>query len=645
MSSSRSSGFDEEFPPQTDPQLQVVVHAGPLAGKGFPMAGNAITFGRDSDNDITWDDSLVSRHHAKITRRGTQLILEDLGSTNGTLVNGKPIEGEHILQPADIISIGSSIFGVKGFAAPSTMGLTQVSPRRLGQPPALAASAPPAPARSPKIPSEPVAPPQKSGASGLSMLAIVGILALIAAIIILAAITAYLLIPGSGGNVAQIPTVVITAPVNNSQVQLGQPVTVQATASDPTGVTRIELWVNGAKTAEATSPAQQGQPTLTASLQWAPTVPGSYTLEMKAYNAQNNVSEPATVLVRAVEGAATETPTATPTPEPPTATVPAGPSLTTLTDLNVRAGPGTNYDFVGLLLSGRTADIIGRDEGRQWWQIRFDPAPNGIGWVTADPAFSKAVNVDNIPAVQAPPPPTDTPTITPTPVPATGTPTSTPLPPTNTPTPTVTPTPTTQPGSRVQFDVSPTTIEGGQCVNVNWSVVEVREVYYQGEGVPGVGGRQECPKETTVYRLRIVKQDGSEQVEDRTVQVNNPLASAGTINIDPGQTIDFDAGTIPGDDFRWRVEGGTRRFEVLENAQLSPQGQISSLSDLRLDDCRNANYGAYTYIDGSDVINDPSNALTAGRSACFKTNQGRLGKLRFPAYSTQSLTVEWVTWK
>ena len=139
--------------------------------------------------------------------------------------------------------------------------------------------------------------------------------------------------------------------------------------------------------------------------------------------------------------------------------------------------------------------------------------------------------------------------------------------------------------------------------------------------------------------------DGTERVEDRTVEVINPVVSAGTITIDPGQTIDFDEGIIPGDDFAWNVNGSSRLFEVLAGVTLSPQAQLTSLSGLTLENCANATFGQYTSIDGSDVIADPVNALTAGRAACYRTNEGRLGKLRFQEYSTQSLTIEWLTWK
>jgi pSer/pThr/pTyr-binding forkhead associated (FHA) protein/uncharacterized protein YraI len=658
MSYSRPSGFGPGSSQEPEPRLQIVVHAGPLAGKGFPITGNAVTFGRDPDNDISWDDSQVSRKHARLTRRDNQLILEDLGSTNGTLVNGKPIAGEHVLQPADIITIGSSIFGVKGFAAPSTVGVTQVSRDRLILPPALAKSVAPPSLPKPATPAppqlRPVPPPQSEG-SRLSLLVISLVVVLIAVVLIVAAVTAYIVFQNRGAPVAQIPTVVITAPVAGSELSLNQPVTIQATASDPTGVVRMELWVSGVKTAEAVSPVEQGQPTLTASLQWVPVTVGSQTLEIRAYNQQGEVNEPTVVVVTVVEGSLDiGTPTPTVISGTPTATTPTKPSLTTRTDLNVRAGPDTVYDLIGLLPSGTTTEIIGRDESRQWWQIRFDPSPNGIGWVSADPEFSTTYNVENLPISQPPPTPTGTPTSTPTetptptssPVPPTVAPTATPVPPTDTPTPTLTPTP---PGPTIDFTVSSTSIQGGQCVTVRWNVTGVREVYYQGEGVAGTGDRLECPADTTTYRLRIVRQDGSEHVEDRTVQVINPVTSAGKVTLDHNDTIDLDDGDIPGDDFKWDVGDGNRRFEAREDeVKLAIIGTIGSLEELSEDRCEDVDdddFDNYRFIDASDVISDPANALKAGLAICYKTDDGRLGKLRFPEYSTGGLKIEWVTWR
>ena len=655
------SAFDpKSSSPSDQPQLQLVIHAGPLAGKGFPITGDTLTFGRGSENDISLDDSQVSRLHARLIRQGNQIIIEDLGSTNGTLVNGKPISGQHVLQPADIISIGSSVFGVKGFAAPHTVGVTQISMEKPTYTPAARATISPRPAPRPGSQPSPVArtsQTEKPARSRLNVLVIGGGVALIVIILIIAAITAYFFIQNQGSSVAAIPTVVITAPVSGSQVQVNTPVTVQATASDPSGVVRMELWVSGVKTAEAVSPVPQGQATLTASFQWTPAAAGTYTLEVKAFNERGQVSAPTTVTVTSIGDvpASPETITSTITVETPVATVPGNPSLTTKTDLNVRAGPSIQYDLLGLLPAGTNAEIIGRDDSRQWWKIRFSPSPDGTGWVAADPAFSTTSNTENIPIAQAPPTPTGTPTNTP--IPLTDTPTATSIPPTftsipptftpipPTPTPTDTPTATSEP-SLIEFDVSPTSIQGGECVRVTWNVSGVKEVYYEGDGVGGTGNITECPQDSTTYSFRVVRLDDSEYTEDIDVTVINPIISSGTITLNPNQTIDFDEGRIPGDDFLWSVNGGVRRFEIQGSVQLAPRSETSNLANLPLAECAAATYNEYTFIDASDGANPGLiNTLIQGRAACYRTNQGRLGKLRFPEYSTGSLRVEWLTWK
>jgi hypothetical protein len=312
-----------------------------------------------------------------------------------------------------------------------------------------------------------------------------------------------------------------------------------------------------------------------------------------------------------------------------------------LTDLNVRAGPGFEYDLIGLLPSGTSAEIIGRSEDQQWWQIRFAPVAEGVGWVSADPAYSSAINVAGIPVVPAPPLPTPTPTDTPT-----ATPTATVVPPTatSTATPTNTPTATGEP-TIIQFDVSPTSIEGGECVNISWNVSGVREIYFDDEGVTGNGNIVECPRETTTYRLRVVLLDGSERIETRTVEVEDPIESAGTIRVEPNQTLDLDQGDIPGNDFVWNVSEDTRRFEVQDGVALAPMRDLSDLQNLSRSECADADFGEYTFIDGSDDAPAEINELIEGRSACYRTNEGRLGKLWFPEGNHRNLTVEWLTWQ
>ncbi len=69
------------------------------------LGKDALTIGRKPENDLCIDDKTVSGHHAKIVKVQAVYFVEDLRSTNGTTVNGKPIE-RHQLHDADIISIG-----------------------------------------------------------------------------------------------------------------------------------------------------------------------------------------------------------------------------------------------------------------------------------------------------------------------------------------------------------------------------------------------------------------------------------------------------------------------------------------------------------------------------------------------------------
>jgi hypothetical protein len=77
---------------------------GDMLGHHF-IAQDRFSIGRKPHNDMHIDDSSVSKEHAVILTIGNDQVLEDLGSTNGTLVNGNIIR-KHILQNNDVIEIG-----------------------------------------------------------------------------------------------------------------------------------------------------------------------------------------------------------------------------------------------------------------------------------------------------------------------------------------------------------------------------------------------------------------------------------------------------------------------------------------------------------------------------------------------------------
>ncbi len=75
----------------------------------FPFIGRKTTLGRSSDNAVSFaGDSNVSRYHAEIEKRGDEYTLIDLGSSNGTSVNGKRVSGESLLSSGDTILLGGS---------------------------------------------------------------------------------------------------------------------------------------------------------------------------------------------------------------------------------------------------------------------------------------------------------------------------------------------------------------------------------------------------------------------------------------------------------------------------------------------------------------------------------------------------------
>ncbi len=83
-------------------------------------------------------------------------------------------------------------------------------------------------------------------------------------------------------------------------------------------------------------------------------------------------------------------------------------------DVNVRAGPGTDYDQVGVLIPGQTSPIVGRNPDGTWFEIEYVGGANGIGWVFKD-LVRVVGDLNTMPTVIPPPTPTLLPTTTPVP--------------------------------------------------------------------------------------------------------------------------------------------------------------------------------------------------------------------------------------
>jgi len=78
------------------------------SGERITLGHEAATIGRLPECTVAVGDANVSRHHAEVRPVGTGYVAVDLGSTNGTKVNGIRIQGERLLDDGDIISVGST---------------------------------------------------------------------------------------------------------------------------------------------------------------------------------------------------------------------------------------------------------------------------------------------------------------------------------------------------------------------------------------------------------------------------------------------------------------------------------------------------------------------------------------------------------
>ena len=164
-------------------QFQLKMRSGPTPGKVFPLEAAELTVGRDTNNGITINDAEVSRRHAKLTLQGDAYQLEDLGSTNGTFVNGHRISAPIPLKANDTVSFGENIVLVveaafdanATMAAPAMAAKTNVAP-----PPAMPSPSAPPPSYSGQVPAGPSSAPAgpKKSRAGLVVFIVIGVIVL-----------------------------------------------------------------------------------------------------------------------------------------------------------------------------------------------------------------------------------------------------------------------------------------------------------------------------------------------------------------------------------------------------------------------------------------------------------------------------------
>lgn len=99
-------------PRPTAPAARLIVNGPGNPDRVVPVLGGVLRIGRAPDNDLVLGDGRVSRHHGRIAGRLGTLVYTDLGSTNGSRVNGEPVI-EVVLGPGDRILVGDTTLEVR----------------------------------------------------------------------------------------------------------------------------------------------------------------------------------------------------------------------------------------------------------------------------------------------------------------------------------------------------------------------------------------------------------------------------------------------------------------------------------------------------------------------------------------------------
>jgi pSer/pThr/pTyr-binding forkhead associated (FHA) protein len=92
-----------------DPRLVVERAPGHVPGMEYEVGEGAI-MGRGDQAEIRLEDPFASSRHARLIRQGAVIVLEDMGSTNGTYLNEELLSGPQPLHPGDRVRIGDSEF-------------------------------------------------------------------------------------------------------------------------------------------------------------------------------------------------------------------------------------------------------------------------------------------------------------------------------------------------------------------------------------------------------------------------------------------------------------------------------------------------------------------------------------------------------
>jgi hypothetical protein len=192
----------------------------------------------------------------------------------------------------------------------------------------------------------------------------------------------------------------IDAPLPGSHLPLAE-VEIVAHSANPGGIASFEINLNGQLLAKTDPDTGSIDPSLVYTrYSWLPAAPGTYLIEVKAFDTNNQPGAPAQVVVEVGEPTATSTPPETPTPTPT-----CGP-LTFTPDINAycRQGPGVNFPALEeLAMKGQPFPMDGRNADGSWYRIMLTPAigcwvPAGVGTPSCDPGVLRVL-IDPTPVI------------------------------------------------------------------------------------------------------------------------------------------------------------------------------------------------------------------------------------------------------
>jgi len=85
---------------------RLVILSEGFTGKAYELTADKTTIGRVDDNSFPIPEGSVSSHHCEVLLRGSDIVIHDLNSTNGTFINGHQVTGEAVLRPGQILRLG-----------------------------------------------------------------------------------------------------------------------------------------------------------------------------------------------------------------------------------------------------------------------------------------------------------------------------------------------------------------------------------------------------------------------------------------------------------------------------------------------------------------------------------------------------------